>query len=85
VVPSVPAGHYYLRVEPEVDPKHPQVQYTVRVKRDVPVLGIYLLAFLALLVPAIALSFRGLSFEARRWAESDHPIVTAGSGSSEDE
>jgi len=85
VVPSVPAGHYYLRVEPEVDPKHPQVQYTVRVKRDVPVLGIYLLAFLALLVPAIALSFRGLSFEARRWAESDHPIVTVGSGSSEDD
>jgi hypothetical protein len=73
IIPSVPAGHYYLRIEPEVDPKHGFFVYSVQVKRDVPVLGFFGIAFLALLIPAIAMTWRSINFERMRWAESDHP------------
>jgi hypothetical protein len=75
VIPSVPAGHYYLRIEPESDPKHPPISYSVEVQRDVPVFGFFGIAFLALLIPAIAITWRSLSFERARWAESDHPPI----------
>ena len=64
---------------------HPRIDYSVTVKRDVPVVGFFGLAFLALLIPAIALTWRRFNFERRRWAESDHPLVTTGSSSSEDD
>jgi len=73
VIPSVPAGHYYLRVEPEADPSLPNISYTVDVTHDVPVFGIYGIAFLALLVPVVIISFRAYTFERSRWSESDHP------------
>jgi hypothetical protein len=73
VIPSVPAGHYYLRIEPEADPLLPGLPYTVDVTRDVPVFGIYGIAFLALLVPAVVISWRSYTFERSRWSESDHP------------
>ena len=75
IVPSVPAGHYYLRIEPESDARHPAITYTVTVTRDVPVFSFYGWAFLALLVPAALISLKALSFERQRWAESDHPIL----------
>lgn len=78
VIPSVPAGHYYLRIEPEGDAKHPTIPYTVEVQRDVPVFGFFGLAFLALLIPAIAITWKSLSFERARWAESDHPPIQIG-------
>ena len=78
VIPSVPSGHYYLRIEPEVDPKHPPLVYTVVVKRDVTVPGLFGVAFLALLIPAVAITWRSLSFERARWAESDHPPIQIG-------
>ncbi|HKV26022.1 MAG TPA: DUF4178 domain-containing protein [Candidatus Acidoferrum sp.] len=78
VIPSVPSGHYYLRIEPEVDPRHPPIAYEVDVKRDVPVPGFFGLAFLALLIPAIAITWKSLSFERARWAESDHPPIQLG-------
>jgi hypothetical protein len=78
IVPSVPAGHYYLRIEPEVDPKHGPFVYSVEVKRDVPVLGFFGIAFLALLLPAIAITWRSINFERMRWAESDHPPIRIG-------
>jgi Domain of unknown function (DUF4178) len=78
VVPSVPAGHYYLRIEPEGDPKHPPIGYTVEVKRAVPVLGFFGIAFLALLIPAIVITWRSISFERARWSESDHPPIQIG-------
>jgi len=73
VVPSVPAGKYYLRIEPEVAPLHPYISYNVSVKRDVPVFSFYGLAFLALLIPVIVVTWRSVSFERSRWSESDHP------------
>jgi hypothetical protein len=75
VVPSVPAGKYYLRIEPEGDAKHPPISYSVEVTRDVTVPGFFGIAFLALLIPAIAITWRALSFERARWAESDHPPI----------
>jgi hypothetical protein len=78
IVPSVPAGHFYLRIEPEVDPRHGPLVYSVEVKRDVPVLGFFGIAFLALLLPAIAITWRSINFERMRWAESDHPRIKIG-------
>ncbi|MGC1484741.1 MAG: DUF4178 domain-containing protein [Candidatus Acidiferrum sp.] len=78
VIPSVPSGHYYLRIEPEVDPRHPPLVYTVQVRRDVTVPGLFGVAFLALLIPAIAITWRSINFERMRWAESDHPPIHLG-------
>ncbi len=85
IVPSVPPGHYYLRIEPESDAVHPRIGYTVTVKRDVPVFGFFGLAFLALLIPAVALTWRRFNFERLRWAESDHPIINVNTSSSGDD
>jgi hypothetical protein len=80
VLPSIPPGRYYLRIEPESDPGGASIIYRVAVTRDVPVLGIYLLAFAALLLPALLISWRTYNFEQMRWAESDHPLITRGGG-----
>jgi len=77
-VPSVPAGRYYLRVEPEGDPGYSVTYYSVSVRRDVPQYTFYGLALLALLAPAVLLTWRSLSFEYLRWAESDHPPASWG-------
>src|SRR6202165_3650318 len=82
VLPSVPPGHYYLRVEPEADPSLPRIPYTIDVTHDVPVFGIYGIAFLALLVPVVIISFRAYPFERSRWSESDHPPMEMSSTSS---
>src|SRR6267143_28269 len=85
VIPSVPAGHYYLRIEPEADPSLLSMAYSVGVVRDVPVFGIYGIAFVALFVPVVIISFRAYTFERSRWSESDHPPMQLNSGSGDDE
>ena len=88
VIPSVPPGHYYFRIEPEADPTLPRLTYSLEVIHDVPVFGIYGIAFLALLIPAIIFSFRAYTFERSRWSESDHPpmdLSKLSSGSGDDE
>jgi hypothetical protein len=75
IVPSVPPGHYYLRIEPEADARHPQISYSVAVRRDVPVFKFYGYALLALFLPVLYVTFKSLSFERARWSESDHPIL----------
>lgn len=77
-VPKVPAGRYYLRIEPEGDPGYGVTYYTVNVKRDVPQYSLYAVALGALLLPAILLTWRTLSFEHMRWSESDHPPIKWG-------
>jgi len=70
---AVPAGRYFLRVEPEGgEPAKASVAYTLSVRRDVPHMALYGLAFLALLLPTILAVLPSASFEGRRWAESDH-------------
>ncbi len=72
VVPSVPPGTYYLRIEPESDPNLGTISYSVTVKRDVPQISFFGIALLALIVPAAFLTWRSMSFEHLRWAESDY-------------
>src|SRR5215472_3718594 len=85
VIPSVPSGHYFLRIEPEMDPTLSSIPYTVSVTRDVPVFGIYGIAFAVLLLPPLLISWRAYTFERSRWSESDHPPMQLSSGSSEDD
>lgn len=76
ILPAIPPGRYYLRIEPESDPKFGVIFYTVTVTRDVPPLAMYLAALGALLLPAVLISWRTYNFEQLRWAESDHPKVS---------
>jgi len=82
VVPSVPTGRYYLRIEPENAGDN--VSYAIRVYRDVPRWSFFMLAVVALLVFPGWLFSRQRYFEIQRWAESDHPIVTFSSGDDDD-
>ncbi len=72
VVPSVPPGNYYLRIEPEGEPFRGPISYIVTLKRDVPQISFFGIALVALLIPAAFLTWRAMSFEHLRWAESDY-------------
>ena len=78
LLPSVAPGHYYLRVEPEMDTDKSakgvvnSVHYSITLRRDVPAWGWFWIAFLFLLIPAIVHTIRVRSFEGRRWMESDY-------------
>jgi len=74
ILPSIPSGRYYLRIEPESDANCGNIPYTVTVTRDVPALGLYLAAFAALVLPALFISWRAYNFEHLRWAESTPPL-----------
>ncbi|HLJ17311.1 MAG TPA: DUF4178 domain-containing protein [Bryobacteraceae bacterium] len=89
VIPSVPPGHYYLRVEPEMDTRSAStifsssaVNYELIVRRDVPTYVWYWLAAFLLLIPPIAIWYRAFSFERSRWLESDYGTQTSVSGAS---
>lgn len=71
-LPTVPAGTYYLRVEPEGPAGGRSVNYSIRIRRDVPLYWMYLVALGLLLVPPSLVSLRAASFEGRRWQESDY-------------
>jgi hypothetical protein len=72
LLPRVPAGEYYVRVEPEGETAGQPVTYAIHVRRDVPSLLPYGLAFLLLLVPPLVVTLRMASFEQRRLQESDY-------------
>ncbi|HEY0928835.1 MAG TPA: DUF4178 domain-containing protein [Gemmatimonas sp.] len=75
---TVPAGRYFLRVQPEGgEPAKRVANYTIKVRRDSPFYGLYFVAFFALLIPAIFAVVPSASFERRRWAESDHAPVSS--------
>ncbi len=85
-VPSVPAGRYVLRIEPQTgtgdapenlsDPSNPPDQqvlrYDVTLIRDVPSWGWYWLMFFLLLPYPLFVSIRSAGYEQKRWLESDH-------------
>jgi len=76
-IPSVPPGNYYLRVEPESDGRGGIINYTITAKRDVPQASFFGIALLVLLVPAGLITWRSISFEHLRWAESDYAPMTS--------
>lgn len=80
-LPRLPAGQYYLRVEPEGPPTSPSVPYTITVRRDVPDPTPYLLGIVLLMIRPIWVWFRMRAFELKRDAESDY----ASSGSDDDD
>jgi hypothetical protein len=81
LIPAVPAGRYYLRVEPEMDPAASPIDYAIEVKRDVPAMSFFWIAALLILIPPVFLTFRSLGFEQTRWRESDYAASSsAGSG-----
>jgi hypothetical protein len=69
---AVPAGEYYLRVEPEGPAAGPTVGYSLRLRRDVPSIWPYPLALLLLCIPPFISLVRYASFESRRMQESDY-------------
>jgi hypothetical protein len=84
-LPAVPAGRYYLLIEPETVGAGNPVTYTVRVRRDVP-RPLYLWFVLGILVvPPAVLGYRQLRFEHQRWLESDHPMLGRGGRGGDDD
>lgn len=69
-VPRVPPGRYYLRLEPESDAS--TFGLDLRVRRDVPLLRLPLLALLLLGLPYAFVLWQSRMFETARWMQSDH-------------
>lgn len=88
-VPGVPAGRYYLRVEPDMDKTSYSrtVRYDLSVRRDVAHFGWHLFAFVLLFLPPAVVTYRVFHFENARWAESDYgsPFGSGSSGGDEDD
>ena len=82
--PGVPAGRYYLRVEPAMDEataisgaaaepyRQRGFNYTLSVTRGSFAWWPFLIAIPLLLIPPIASTARYFSFEGKRWSESDY-------------
>jgi Zn-finger nucleic acid-binding protein len=72
LIPAVPAGRYYLRVEPE-DGSAQTFTYQITVRRDVSQIAPLVIALLLLIAPMAWVGMRRYFFEVSRWQESDHP------------
>lgn len=84
VIPRVPPGRYYLRVEPE-DGDAQKFSYYIKLRRGVPQWLPVFLVLLVLLFPPLIAYWRRYSFEVDRWAESDHPWVSEGPDDDDDD
>ncbi|MGB9610176.1 MAG: DUF4178 domain-containing protein [Bryobacteraceae bacterium] len=83
----VPAGRYYLRIEPEMDaqasfgsPAGMSMNYEIIVRHDTPRPWLFLLALPLLLIPAVVRSYRAIGMETARWSESDYGTSVGISG-----
>jgi hypothetical protein len=72
LLPSVPAGQYFLRVAPEAQVPTPFLEYRIVVRRDVPTYTPYLIALALLALPPIFVGLRAWGMESARWKESDY-------------
>jgi len=79
VLPAVPPGQYYLRIEPESD--FATIPYKIEVRRDVPQVWFVLVALVALAGYPLLVWMRSRTFETARWSVSDY----APAGSSSDD
>ncbi|HTW65014.1 MAG TPA: DUF4178 domain-containing protein [Bryobacteraceae bacterium] len=82
IIPGVPSGQYYLRVEPEMETNSAFMSYQLELRRNVPNFALFGIAALLLLIPPIVTTFRRGSFEAARWRESDFAASIAKAGAS---
>src|ERR1700730_13574507 len=73
IIPRVPSGKYYLRVEPEMDSRNMRtMRYELSIQRDVPTHTFFWIAAALLLIPPMFNTIRGAGFETARWRESDY-------------
>jgi hypothetical protein len=74
LLPNVPGGRYYLRIEPETDPVTASMPIPMRINviRGVPYYFRYFFGMFLLLIPPIWTSIRSAAFESKRWSESDY-------------
>jgi hypothetical protein len=80
IIPSVPSGQYYLRVEPEMETGTPYMRYELELRRNVPNYSFFGITALLLLIPPVWTTFRKGSFEAARWRESDYAPSNSSAG-----
>jgi hypothetical protein len=86
VLPSVPPGPYFLRVQPQGQTSGAtSISYTMVLKRDVPMLSLYVIALLLLVLPPAALAIRAATMESARWKESDYSSNDSGPSSGDDD
>ena len=76
---NLPAGTYVLAEEADLAADSKPVRTQVKVSRSGPRWSSLFLLLLALALPPIYTLVRHRSFEVKRWAEGDHPMVTASS------
>jgi hypothetical protein len=77
VLPSIPGGRYYLRLEPETEANaltQTTIKYNVKLVRDVPFYFRYFLGVFLLLLPLPFMGRKGPNFENLRWTESDYGV-----------
>lgn len=75
---DIPPGTYYLAVDPDLSQEKPgPVRTSLTVSRGGAGWSNYVLLMLFLAAFPIFSRLRMASFEVRRWAESDHPMVTS--------
>jgi len=74
---DLPPGTYVLAEEPEMDPLAPRVGAEIKIATAGPRWSSLLLVVIFLMLFPIWTRMRKGGFEVRRWAESDHPIVTS--------
>ena len=90
LLPNIPGGRYYLRIEPETDPAvaggpRAPIPFRVRIVRGRPFYFRYFLGMFLLLIPPIWISIRAAAFEGKRWAESSTGGNATSSSSEDDE
>jgi hypothetical protein len=84
LLPAVPPGRYYLRVEPEMESSTP-VRFDIKLRHDVPTFAWFWIAIPLLLLPPIFRTIRSAQFERARWSESDHPPMKFTSSNEDDD
>jgi len=75
---DIPAGDYLLEVDAETEPGKAPLQDRIAVVRGVPIWVNFWVLLACLLVPPLLAWWRSVSFETRRWAESDYASSDSG-------
>jgi hypothetical protein len=83
-VSRIPAGKWVARLEPETERGKAPPQFRIRLTSGVPHLSHLIATLVLLFVPPFLLVFSKLSWEGRRWAESDFTQAGTGRDASED-
>lgn len=85
VFADLPPGRYRLALESDLDANSPPVRDRITLRRAGPHWSSLFVLFGALLLPPVFMWYRRWKFEVRRWADSDHPIVTSSGGDGDDD